>query len=162
MQNSLFGVDAFPDLVWLHWKDGNAQARCIFDRHYSRYVYKDGRKPKLFVGPGQKMVLMTPDQSALFVWRLFISADGQEGVNCSIFRNESEEAGSRLIIMAELEALKRWPDTQRFFTYVDPSKVRSSNPGYCFIKAGWRKCGVTKWRKLLIFEKVERLGEFPC
>ena len=34
-----------------------------------------------------------------------------------------------------------------------PHATRSRNPGYCFQKAGWRRCGVTKGG-LLIFEKV--------
>lgn len=44
---------------WIAVKDGNATARAVFDRHYSRKRYADGRKPVLFVGPGEKMVLLT-------------------------------------------------------------------------------------------------------
>jgi hypothetical protein len=29
-------------------------------------------------------------------------------------------------------------------TYVDRKKVRSSNPGFCFLAAGWRRCGTTR------------------
>jgi hypothetical protein len=60
----------------------------LYDRHYSKYHYADGRRPKLFVGPGEKMVLLTTDHLALFAWRKFRSMDGQQGVNCAIFRNE--------------------------------------------------------------------------
>ena len=35
----------------------------------------------------------------------------------------------------------------------NPQAVAGRNPGYCFQKAGWRRCGVTKGG-LLIFEKV--------
>ncbi len=143
----------FDDIVWLKIKDGNGTARKLFDRHYSRYLYKDGRRPKLFVGPGEKMVLMTPDQSALFVWRKFISGDGQEGVNCSVFRNEGPLLSSYLILEAEKLAYERWGN-QRFYTYINPSKIRSTNPGYCFKKAGWSVCGVTKVNKLIIMEKI--------
>ncbi|UYQ70989.1 hypothetical protein OF122_13065 [Pelagibacterium flavum] len=141
--------------TWVEVRDGNDTARTIFDRHYSRYVYKDGRKPLLFVGPGEKMVLLTPDARAMFTWRKFISADGQSGVNCAIFRNErplSRTDSSDLIRAADALADKRWPG-ERHFTYVNPRAVRSHNPGYCFIKAGWRRCGVTKVRKLLILER---------
>jgi len=31
----------------------------LYERHYSKYHYKDGRKPKLFCGPGEKIVLRT-------------------------------------------------------------------------------------------------------
>lgn len=138
--------------VWIEVKDGNDTARDIFDGHYSRYFYADGRKPKLFVGPGEKMILVTPEADALFVWRKFISGDGQQGVNCAVFHNSSNRLSSELILEAERLAFERWPG-ERFYTYVNPHKVRSVNPGCCFKKAGWRRCGVTKHRKLLIFEK---------
>jgi hypothetical protein len=128
-------------------KDGNDDARALFDRHYSRYRYADGRQPKLFVGPGQKMVLLTPDKDALFVWRKFISADGQQGINCAIFRNESSARASLLLLSAMLLAWRRWPG-ERFYTYVNPRAIRSSNPGYCFKVVGWKKTGVTKRRSL--------------
>lgn len=82
---------------WIEVKDGNDTARSIFDRHYSRYVYKDGRKPKLFLGPGEKMVLVTACARAVFAWRKFKSADKQGGVNCAIFRNEGAGLSSALI-----------------------------------------------------------------
>ena len=139
--------------LWYAVKDGFGPARALFDRHYSRYHYKDGRKPKLFVGPGEKMVLMTSTYDALFVWRKFISGDGQQGINCSIFRNESNHRSSDLILRAEYLARVRWPENDRFYTYVNPRAVQSSNPGYCFKVAGWRKCGITKVNKLHILEK---------
>jgi hypothetical protein len=142
---------------WFSVKDGHDSARAIFDRHYSRYHYKDGRKPKLFCGPGEKIVLCTSTFSALFIWRKFVSGDGQQGINCAVFRNESTILSSTLILEAEQLAWLRWPG-QRLYTYVKPLGVRSSNPGFCFIKAGWRKCGVTKVNKLLIFEKFP-IGE---
>src|SRR5688572_18237199 len=86
---------------WFALKDGDAMARGLFNRHYSRHFYQDGRRPKLFVGPGEKMVLMTTDGLALFVWRKFISKDEQTGVNCAIFRNEGSVLSSTLILEAE-------------------------------------------------------------
>lgn len=136
---------------WVEVKDGNATARAIYRRHYSRYVYKDGRDPALFVGPGEKMVLLTPCAKAMFVWRKFICADGQQGVNCAVFRNEGAGLSSDLIREAVRLAWERWPG-ERLYTYVNSRKVRSQNPGCCFLKAGWRKCGQTKWNKLLVLE----------
>jgi hypothetical protein len=138
--------------TWIPVLDGNESARHLFDRHYSRYRYADGRKPKLFVGPGEKMVLSTPCAMALFVWRKFISGDGQEGVNCAVFRNETDMRSSDLIMEADALADARWPG-ERHYTYVDAGKIRSTNPGYCFQRAGWRKCGITKWNKLVILER---------
>ena len=136
---------------WIEVKDGNDTVRAIFDRHYSRYVYKDGRKPKIFVGPGEKMVLMTPDAGAICVWRKFISRDGQLGVNCAVFRREVGEIASGLLRKAMAAAWQRWPG-ERLYTYVDPYAVeptfRASRPtwGHCFYQAGWRFCGLTKKR----------------
>lgn len=36
--------------IWHEVKDGNDTARRIFDGHYSRIRYADGRRPALFVG----------------------------------------------------------------------------------------------------------------
>lgn len=152
IQPFLFGR---PESPWIEIKDANDTARTIFDRHYSRYRYADGRKPTKFIGPGQYMLLMTANADAIFAWRKFISADGQTGVNCAIFRNEQPATlSSDLIREAMRLAWKRWPG-ERLFTYVNPRKVRAKrDPGRCFIRAGWRKCGVTKARKLLIFEAL--------
>jgi len=149
MQESLF--QSMPGITWLSVRDGNPHARALFDKHYSRYIYADGRKPKLFIGPGEKMVLMTPCGRALFAWRKFRSMDHQEGVNCAIFRNEGAGTSSELIRAAVELAKERWPG-DRLYTYVNPRAVVSANPGFCFKMAGWRQCGVTKKRNLLIFE----------
>ena len=147
---------AFPNddgSAWIFAKDGDPNVRKIFDGHYSRRRYIDGRRPKLFVGPGEKIVLRTARCDAIFVWRKFISGDNQDGVNCMLFRNEGPILSSTLILEAEGIAWRRWPG-ERFYTYVDSRRVRSTNPGYCFLKAGWRKCGLTKVRKLTILEKL--------
>lgn len=136
-----------------HWqavKDGNPIALDIYNRHYSARVYRDGRERKLFCGPGEKMVLLTVNNDALFVWRKFIDDSGQRGVNCAVFRNEGDVASSILIMEAVELARRRWPD-ERFYTYVNPKKIRSTNPGYCFRVAGWKKCGMTKGG-LVVFE----------
>lgn len=138
---------------WIEVKDGNDSCRAIFDRHYSRYFYRDGRKPLLFVGPGEKLVLMHACGRALFVWRKFRSADGQRGVNCAVFRNEGARLSSDLIRAADDIAWERWPG-ERHYTYVNPRAIRSTNPGCCFLKAGWRRCGITKKRRYLILERL--------
>jgi hypothetical protein len=144
----------FPELgSWLSVKDGDNAARYLFDQHYSRHLYKDNRNPRLFVGPGEKMVLVTADNRALFVWRKFISKDGQIGVNCAVFRNTSDVLSSQLILEAEWLAWTRWPG-ERLYTYVNPRKIKSANPGYCFKMAGWRVCGTTAAKKLVILEKL--------
>ena len=147
---------AFPNddgSVWIPARDGDPSVRAVFDRHYSRIRYADGRSPTKFVGPGEYMVLRTAACDAIFVWKNFISRDDQEGVNCGVFRNEGVLLSSDLILEAERLAWERWPG-ERLFTYVNPAKVRSTNPGYCFLRAGWQRCGVTKVHRLLVLEKL--------
>lgn len=137
---------------WIEVKDGNRVAAQLYDRHYSRNPGSRG-DPRI-AGPGEKMVLLTSCARALFVWRKFISKDptARPGdINCAIFRNEGAGLASDLIRAAMARAWARWPG-QRFYTYVNARRVASPNPGYCFKAAGWRVCGVTKTRKLLILE----------
>jgi len=134
---------------WRGVRDGNTIALEMYERHYSCYKYADGRERKLFCGPGEKIVLLTVNNDALFVWRKFIDASGQKGVNCAVFRNEGNILSSLLVMEAVEIAQRRWP-RERFYTYVNPKKIKSINPGYCFIKAGWKKCGVTKGGLLIL------------
>ena len=140
---NLFPVTDLRD-NWRVVHDGDSVARELYHRHYSRYVYKDGRDPKKIVGPGEYIMLLTWDDKALFVWRKFRSMDNQEGVNCAIFRNEGKKLSSGLILEAERYAWEKWPGESRLYTYVNPKKIRSKNPGGCFKKAGWMMCGLTK------------------
>ncbi len=129
--------------IWWITKDGDKDCLELYTRHYSAYRYADGRERKLFVGPGEKIVLRTAEGNACFVWRKFIDDSGQQGINCAIFRNESPHKSSELIRQADAIADVLWPDC-RHYTYVDPKKIKSTHPGYCFIAAGWRRAGVTK------------------
>lgn len=151
---------------WWVTKDGDLDCLDLYRRHYSRYQYADGRAPGLFVGPGGKLVLRTERGDACFVWRKFIddciderTGKPQEGVNCAVFRNEGEHLSSFLIRCADAIADAVWTD-RRHYTYVDRKEVASANPGYCFIAAGWRRCGVTK-SGLLILERAAALSHPP-
>ena len=128
---------------WIIAQDGEPELRAMYERHYSCRHYADGRRPKKFVGPGEHIVLTTPDRKALFVWRKFIDASNQRGVNCAIFRNESNILSSDLIREADAVADFCWPG-ERHYTYVRAEAIRSRNPGWCFICAGWKHCGRTK------------------
>lgn len=138
--------------LWWLTKDGDREGLELYETHYSAHHYKDGRKRKLFMGPGEKLVLRTWEGDAYFGWRNFIDDSGQTGINCSYFRNQSPSLSSELIRQADAVADFLWAD-RRHYTFVDAKAVRSENPGYCFICAGWEKCGVTK-SGLWIFERV--------
>jgi hypothetical protein len=147
-----------PD--WWLTKDGDRACLALYERHYSAHRYRDGRVRRIFVGPGEKVVLRTETGRSVFVWRRFRDASidartgrPQEGVNCAVYRTEDEGLrSSDLIRQADAIADRVWAD-RRHYTYVDPSRVRSRNPGYCFLVAGWRRCGWTK-SGLLVLERV--------
>lgn len=133
---------------WVEVKDGNLSGLSLYGRHYSCRKSK-AKRQALFVGPGEKMVLLTPCARGLFVWRKFISLDEQDGVNCAVFRNEGAGLASSLIRAAMARAWERWPG-ERLYTYVNARKIRSTNPGCCFRRAGWRRCGETKGGLLIL------------
>ena len=138
---------------WALSRDGDIPALEIFSRHYSYRPRADGRKPVLFLGPGEKIVLLTPLGDALFCWRRFIDDSGQRGINCSVFRNEGAILSSLLILDAEQIAWNRWPG-ERLYTYVNSRKIKSPNPGACFKFAGWTPCGITKENRLIVLQKL--------
>lgn len=143
---------------WLEVADGDPRAAALYARHYSARKSRR-REDRRIAGPGRKMVLLTPDCAALFVWRQFRSLDRQEGLSAACFRNEGGLLSSWLIRQAEVLAQRKWPGETRFYTYVNPQRVRSPNPGYCFKMAGYQACGKTV-RGLIILEK-RRNGRCP-
>jgi hypothetical protein len=92
--------------------------------------------------PGRTLVLITPEGDA--VWGTHWpdaekTLDGMDAWRCSIFRNESERLSSVLVLEAMERTAATWDDRPRdgWLTFVAKNKIRSTNPGYCFIKAGW-------------------------
>jgi hypothetical protein len=137
---------------WLPALDGDPRALALFQRHYS--CTNKAPANRQFMPPGEKMVLLTLRCDALFGWlkNRVERYDKQTGVCCTVFRNESASLSSHLIREADDIAWEKWPG-ERHFTYVDAAQVGSSNPGYCFLKAGWRKCGKSK-RGLILLERL--------
>ena len=126
----------------------------LADRHYSR------RKPGApqMMPPGQTLVLVMTD--AVFGWWRphpasgLSSMNGLDGWTCTIFRNESKWLSSELILAAErcLSAHHSCgPDGM--LTYVHDKKVRSTNPGFCFMQAGWSKIGRSADGKKTLLQK---------
>jgi len=117
----------------------------LADRHYSRRTIGSNQ----FMPPGQTVVLVTSAADAVFGWWRpdpsagIESMNGLDGWTCTIFRNESADLSSALILAAE-EHLRRLgmgcgPDG--LITYVWDARVRSTNPGACFKAAGWKRTG---------------------
>jgi hypothetical protein len=132
------------------------ECRVLADRHYSR------RTPgaRQFCYSGRKLVLRNAAGTVLFVWMFpdpTMRMDGQTGYNCAIFRNESPRLSSEIILEAERMAFEKW-GPGRMYTYIDPAKIKSRNPGYCFKVAGWRFVRATPSGKHLLIKPLMPAG----
>jgi len=132
-----------PGLAGGAWqvRGKNDPAACaLADRHYSRRRPGSGQ-----VGPpGRKLVLVTPCERAVWLshWPYaHLAMDGLDAWRCTIFRNEApgELLSSNLIVAAMALTASLWHSrpADGWLTWVDRTKVRSPNPGYCFKQAGW-------------------------
>lgn len=133
-------------------KRTDPECAALADRHYSRQTV--GHRE--FVGPAKNLILRNAEGTVLFVWmfpRPEYRMDGQLGFNCTLFRNESKRRSSEIILEAERFAVAKW-GPGRAYTYVDKSKVKSRNPGWCFIAAGWRVCGESKKGKRILEKEL--------
>lgn len=125
----------------------------LADRHYSRRTVG----ARQFCYSGRKLVLRDALGTVLFVWMYpdpKYRMDEQMGYNCAIFRNESARLSSAIILEAEQHAFKKW-GPNRLYTFIDPTKIKSQNPGYCFKVAGWRSDGQTKSGKIILVKYAE-------
>ena len=138
-------------MVWEITKNGDPAVGRLADAHYSRKT----RGALLFTGPGRVLVLYVRGPEwpfrawAGWVWWSGVRMDAYTGWwNCSLFRNESPFLSSDLIREAVEVARDEWGEPPYGFdTYVWPSKLRSTNPGYCYQMAGWLRDGWSKDNK---------------
>lgn len=119
----------------------------LADRHYSR---RKVGSPQ-FVPPGRCLVMLTQDADAGWVtshpFAEYVRHAWAGAWVCSFFRNESSHLSSELIL--EAVAATRWffgePPPLGMVTFIDADKTRRKrDPGRCYIKAGFRRCGMTK------------------
>jgi hypothetical protein len=144
-------------LIWRRVTKFDPRAAALADRHYSR---RTPGSPQ-FMPPGQTVILLGDPGPAVFGWWRpdpkagIIPMNGLDGWTCTIFRNETQEQSSVLILMAEawLKALDVSCGPDGLITYVWDRKVKSVNPGYCFKKAGWRVTGRSADGKKTLLQK---------
>jgi len=127
-----------------------ADPRCVAlaDRHYSRQ--KIGTPQ--FVPPGRCLVLYAKTEIGEAVWvtswpfAQYVKHAWAGAWVCSMFRNEGAGLSSEMI--TEAVAATRFyygdPPALGMITFVLPMAIRSTNPGYCYQVAGWRRAGAAK------------------
>jgi hypothetical protein len=133
--------------VWRPSHRFDAPAAALADRHYNR---RKVGSPQ-FVPPGRCFVLLSACKRAVWVtsWpfaQYVRHAWAGAWVN-SIFRNEGAGLSSDLIRQAIAHTRATWPDVPELgiVSFVDARKVKGKrDPGYCFLKAGFRNVGATK------------------
>jgi hypothetical protein len=143
----------------MHWDvvtKSNPVAIALADDHYSRQT--PGSRE---IGPpGQKLVLLSHDHKAVWgshrpaPWTGIQRMDGFAGHNCFIFRNTGAVLSSDLIREAVGITALRW-GLAPFLTYVAVDHVRSTNPGYCYIQAGFVRAGYRNQTKLGRMARLE-------
>ena len=133
------------------------ECRQLADRHYSRRTVG----ARQFAYSGRKLVLRDAQGLVIFVWMYpdpGLRMDGQVGYNNALFRNESARRSSDIILEAERAAVASW-GPNRAYTYIDPRRVQSRNPGYCFKCAGWRHIGYAVDGKHLLAKELGNANE---
>lgn len=151
--------------VWHIVGKADIDAAALADRHYSRR--KIGARQ--FMPPGQTLVLLSMMHDAVFGWWRphpdsgIVAMNKLDGWTCTIFRNESGLLSSEMIISAETALVNLHNcGPNGMLTYVWGAKVRSTNPGYCFIRAGWKPIGFSAdGKKRLLQKSFELAGIMP-
>ena len=141
---------------WVEVKKTDKAAIALADRHYSRQ--KPGSRE--LGPPGQKILLLTDSNDAVWgshrpaPWAGVKRMDGFEGHCCFLFRNEGPLLSSTLIREAVAFTAALW-GVAAFITYVAVNKVKSPNPGYCFLKAGFHRVGYRDKTKHGLMARLE-------
>ena len=144
---------------WIVTHKGDDAVRRLLDDHYSRQT----PGAKMFCRPGNSLVLRNADATTCWIsWYSRSRDDGLDDVyECTAFRSTSEHLSSELINWAVYATLVEWGHkfpSGGFITYVDDRKVvPKQQPGFCYLKAGFKVIGRSKARKLLLLHhKIER------
>lgn len=148
---------------WIEVTKANRQARRMADRHYT---FQGKLLMAHEVGPpGQKIVLLTNDCKAVWgshrpaPWAGITRGDGLEGAFCFLFRNEGymQCLSSELITEAVAFTRERWGSAD-FWTYIGAEHVQGTNPGFCFLKAGFQHDGWVCSQKLGRLRRLKLTG----
>jgi hypothetical protein len=138
----------------MRWRISNRadpKACKLADRHYSRQKVGSPQ----FMPPGRCVVLITPEADAVWgtswPYAEYVKHAWAGAWMCTIFRNESSHLSSELIREAVAATRWFWPDVPDIgmITFVRAHEVRHKrDPGRCFLRAGFRRCGETKGGEL--------------
>jgi hypothetical protein len=140
-----------------HWQMSHRfdkAALPMADRHYNRQ--KPGTPQ--FVPPGRCIVLIADGALWVSSWPYaeFTKHEWSGAWINSCFRRETNPTLASVLIR-EAVAITRhiWgePPSLGMVTFIDATKIRHKrDPGRCYLKAGFKRCGETKVNRLLAFQ----------
>lgn len=160
------------NVIWENSSSSDFVALSIVDGtgiHHGEGPHYSRRTPgsKTFTGVGQEVVLVTSDRAA--VWAVVrhktpmkrgtgysrgrngdTDTDAKFVWRNMLFRNLSKQLSSDLIKMAVAKTYLVWGEkygclpTEKLRTEVDPSRIKSKNPGYCYKKAGFHNISIVR------------------
>lgn len=147
-------------MQWILSHRADPDARIIADRHYNRQ--KPGTPQ--FVPPGRCLVLKTSQAFWVTSWPFaeYVKHQWAGAWVNSAFRREGGKRSSDLIRDAVAVTRWKWPDVPKLgmITFVDSSKVKPKhNPGFCYLRAGFKAVGQTKGGLLAFQLLVEDMPE---
>jgi hypothetical protein len=156
---------------WRLSNRNDVRALPLADRHYNRQ--KIGAPG--FVPPGRCLVLLTEDETALWVtsWprKEYVQHAWAGAWVNSLFRKESNAVASELILEAIAATRSIWPAPDLgIISFVDPRKVPGVTMhgrrvfGYCYQRAGFEHVGFTKgglWAWQLLPKRMPRPQQIP-
>jgi len=123
------------EIVLVH-ETGRAVWACVY------------QKTPTFRGMGVSRGRAAPDTRPQYIWRNML------------FRNLGAGLSSRLIRSATEQTYQEWRrrygelPTERLRTEIGISKIRSTNPGCCYLKAGWVKDRIVRGKLYLFAPKI--------
>lgn len=144
---------------WTRSWRADPRGKRIADRHYNR---QNSNSPQ-FVPPGRSLVLLADTERALWVsswpYAEHVLHDWAGAWVNTTFRNEGAGLSSELIREAVAATRAEWGEAPELgmVTMVDPGEVRSTNPGYCYLMAGFERVGITKDRGLLVLQMLPQV-----
>lgn len=124
----------------------------LADRHYPRQRH-GSRK---FIAPGHSLALITADKTTGWVsrWPKYAQHAWPGAWENPLFRKEGGGLASEMILHAVAHTRYRWPSVPALgmITFIDPDALPGTNPGYCYLMAGFRRVGWTTERKRLVLQ----------
>lgn len=164
-------------MTWLLSSSSDPRALAVVDgtgTHAAHGPHYSRRTPgsRTFTGVGKEIVLVTEDGRAVWavVYQRTPAARGTgasrgrstttDAKPCHIwrnmlFRNLGSELSSELITSATSETYRCWVERygtlppERLRTEIGIREIRSTNPGYCYLRAGWERDRIVRGKLYL-------------